>query len=191
MIHPREDKDARGYVTCYHLSRELTETLLTGYSAVSRLKVIRRWHVLEELEARAADPMLALRDPATMRALVVELGIAESSFGCSYIDSTGRKLPMFELTKREQLTSVLSPALPTARTAHRWMRQLRTHDPSLDHPKAPEDRIGRLGSEDTADAGEHHRFVTLAGLGAFSLPQIEEVNAQRELHGEGVSSVLS
>lgn len=48
LNHPREDKDARGYVTCYHLSRELTETLLTGYSAVSRLKVIRRWHELED-----------------------------------------------------------------------------------------------------------------------------------------------
>ena len=34
----------------YHLDRELTETLLTGYSAVLRRKVIARWR---ELEAKA------------------------------------------------------------------------------------------------------------------------------------------
>ena len=48
MDHPQEDKDARGYTTCYHLNRELTETLLTGYSASARLKVIRRSHNHEQ-----------------------------------------------------------------------------------------------------------------------------------------------
>jgi phage regulator Rha-like protein len=51
LNHPKEDKDARGYTTCFHLNRELTETLLTGYSATARLKVIRRWHELESLVA--------------------------------------------------------------------------------------------------------------------------------------------
>lgn len=37
----------------FHLDRELTETLLTGYSAVLRRKVIARWR---ELEAQAAAP---------------------------------------------------------------------------------------------------------------------------------------
>lgn len=37
--------------TEYMLDRELTDTLLTGYSAVARRKVIARWH---ELEAAAA-----------------------------------------------------------------------------------------------------------------------------------------
>jgi len=41
--------------TEYHLDRELTETLLTGYSAILRRKVIARWR---ELEARAAAPLL-------------------------------------------------------------------------------------------------------------------------------------
>ena len=53
LIHPQEDKDLRGYTTCFHLNRELTETLLTGYSASARLKVIRRWHELEEQVHRA------------------------------------------------------------------------------------------------------------------------------------------
>lgn len=38
----------------FHLDRELTDTLLTGYSAVMRRKVIARWR---ELEAKAAAPV--------------------------------------------------------------------------------------------------------------------------------------
>lgn len=39
----------------FHLNRELTDTLLTGYSIPLRRKVIARWH---ELEAKAAAPAL-------------------------------------------------------------------------------------------------------------------------------------
>lgn len=55
LNHVREDKDARGYTAMFHLNRELTDTLLTGYSIPLRRKVIARWH---ELEAKAAAPAL-------------------------------------------------------------------------------------------------------------------------------------
>lgn len=58
--------------TEYLLDRELTETLLTGYSAVLRRKVIARWR---ELEGNADNPMLALGNPATLR--LVLLGYTE------------------------------------------------------------------------------------------------------------------
>lgn len=45
--------------TEFALDRELTETLLTGYSAVLRRKVIARWR---ELEAMAASPVTSLPD---------------------------------------------------------------------------------------------------------------------------------
>ncbi|WP_431699871.1 Rha family transcriptional regulator [Pseudomonas sp. BR20] len=48
VSHVREDLDTRGYTSNFHLDRELTELLLTGYSIPLRLKVIRR---LNELEA--------------------------------------------------------------------------------------------------------------------------------------------
>lgn len=48
LDHPQESTDSRGYTTCFYLNRELTETLLTGYSASARLKVIRRWHDHEQ-----------------------------------------------------------------------------------------------------------------------------------------------
>lgn len=46
--------------TEYHLDRELTDTLLTGYSAVLRRKVIVRWR---ELEAAALEAPAAARLP--------------------------------------------------------------------------------------------------------------------------------
>lgn len=65
LSHPREDKDARGYTTCFHLNRELTDTLLTGYSAAARLKVVRRWHELEAKSLAAlpdfSNPVAAAR----------------------------------------------------------------------------------------------------------------------------------
>ncbi|MDD0837923.1 Rha family transcriptional regulator [Curvibacter sp. HBC61] len=61
LDHPQEDKDARGYTTCFHLNRELTDTLLTGYSIVARNKVIRRWH---ELETKAKQDQFLTLPPA-------------------------------------------------------------------------------------------------------------------------------
>lgn len=52
LSHVREDKDARDYTENFHLDRELTETLITGYSIPLRNKVIKRLH---ELEKRAAQ----------------------------------------------------------------------------------------------------------------------------------------
>ena len=58
LEHVREDQDGRGYTTAFHLGRELTYTLLAGYSVVLRRRVIARW---QELEA-AQGPQL----PKTM-----------------------------------------------------------------------------------------------------------------------------
>lgn len=46
--HVREDRDGRGYTTCFYLDKELTETLVTGYSIPLRHKVIKRLHELEQ-----------------------------------------------------------------------------------------------------------------------------------------------
>lgn len=53
----------------YHLDRELTETLLLGYSAPLRRKVLAR---LRELEGVVANPAAALSDPSTLRHLLLE-----------------------------------------------------------------------------------------------------------------------
>lgn len=46
--HVREERDGRGYIASIHLDRELTETLITGYSVVLRRRVIQRLHELEQ-----------------------------------------------------------------------------------------------------------------------------------------------
>jgi hypothetical protein len=54
------ETDARGYTSGFHLNRALTDCLLTGYSAVARMRVIKRWHELEKPSLPVIqDPMLA------------------------------------------------------------------------------------------------------------------------------------
>lgn len=43
--------DSRAYVQYYLLDRKHTDCLLTGYSAIARMKVIERWHELENKQA--------------------------------------------------------------------------------------------------------------------------------------------
>jgi len=52
-----EVKDGRGYTSKFMLGRELTETLITGYSAKLRMAVIKHWH---ELEAKQAAPAFSI-----------------------------------------------------------------------------------------------------------------------------------
>lgn len=53
--------------TEYMLTRELTDVLLTGYSAVLRRKVIARWRELEAAQPATID----LNDPASLRAALL------------------------------------------------------------------------------------------------------------------------
>jgi len=55
--YPDLERDSRGYIIVIHLNRELTDTLLTGYSAVARNKVIKRWHELEGKPAKQLSAM--------------------------------------------------------------------------------------------------------------------------------------
>lgn len=53
LDHVREDKDARGYTTCFHLPKSLTITLMAGYSVKMRHAVVKRW---QELEGEPSTP---------------------------------------------------------------------------------------------------------------------------------------
>jgi phage antirepressor YoqD-like protein len=56
---------------CYQLDYESTTLVLTGYDAVARMKVIKRWRELEQQITKPIDPMQVLNDPAAMRGLLL------------------------------------------------------------------------------------------------------------------------
>jgi len=88
--------------TKYILDRELTDTLLTGYSAIARRKVIARWR---ELEARAAAPVMALpqtlaqalrlaadqADQIEHQQAALAIAAPKAAFVDQYVQSTGLK----------------------------------------------------------------------------------------------------
>jgi len=82
-IHPQNGQTYQEFA----LNRELTETLLTGYSASARLKVIRRWHELEEQAQRAqhvipqslSEALRLAADLAEMKA-EADAALADGSF---------------------------------------------------------------------------------------------------------------
>ena len=71
-----EEKDARGYTACFHLDRELTQTLITGYSIPLRHKVIQR---LNELESGGGQQLAAIKDPqlAAMVTMLTQLDVVK------------------------------------------------------------------------------------------------------------------
>jgi len=85
--------------TEYALDRELTDVLLTGYSAILRRKVVARWRELEAVVAPAVPTSLsgALRLAAEQAELIerhqIELASAAPAveFVDRYVDSTGLK----------------------------------------------------------------------------------------------------
>lgn len=63
--------------------------------------------------------------------MLEDLGVAETKFGSSYIDSTGRSLPSFLLPKRETMILVSGYSVVLrARIGDRWME---LEEPSIAH----------------------------------------------------------
>ena len=99
--HVREDKDTRGYTAMFHLDRELTDTLLTGYSVPMRRKVVARWHELEAKTATAFEIpqtyaqalMLAAQQAEKIDQQKAQLQLAapKVAFVERYVEATGLK----------------------------------------------------------------------------------------------------
>lgn len=64
-----------GRVKAYHLDRDLTDCLLTGYNAKARMAVIKRWR---ELEAGRAIPSQVLSSEERRLVMITELSILDA-----------------------------------------------------------------------------------------------------------------
>lgn len=105
LSHVREDKDGRGYTINFHLDKELTETLLTGYSIPLRRKVVHRLHELEDsIQPRVIATLPDFSNPAAAaRAWAEQFELQQAAnqalaiaapkveFVDKYVESTGLK----------------------------------------------------------------------------------------------------
>lgn len=64
LDHVREDKDARSYTACFHLTKSLSMTLVAGYNVRLRKAIIDRWM---ELEAMVEQPRIPRTLPEALR----------------------------------------------------------------------------------------------------------------------------
>ena len=103
LNHVKEDKDARGYTAAFHLNKDLTLTLVAGYSAKLRLSIIRRW---QELEAKAAQPQ-----PVTLTQAEQDIRIAVLLADALNVAPSGR-ITMLGVALKHSAPHML-PALPT------------------------------------------------------------------------------
>lgn len=139
LDHVQEEKDSRGYTTVFRLGRELTYTLLTGYSVLLRRKVIARW---QELEAQAAPALpqtwaqalrLAAEQAEQLEQQQAQLALAapKVNFYDTVVERTGlmtasqvgQKLGMsaIKLNKRLEDLRVYSRNVKRARIFQQWV----------------------------------------------------------------------
>ena len=96
LDHVREDKDARGYTLAFHLDRELTYTLLTGYSIPLRRNVVARWHELEaqqgpKLPTTMAEALRLAADQAEQiekQQAALAIAAPKAAFVDQYVDAS-------------------------------------------------------------------------------------------------------
>jgi len=162
--------------TEYHLDRELTDTLLTGYSARLRRKVIARWHELEPSIGSAAPS-------ASPQKLVGELAIMEC-FTRMLRPSPSSQLAMLtHIAKSNSLDASFLPgyaidaasdatggsSMPTKPisdllTEHGIKYTARTYNQLLRDVGMLEERTRRTTSKRTPDGLKHFWAVTVKGL---------------------------
>ena len=96
LDHVQESFDARGYTAEFRLDKELTETLLTGYSIPLRRKVVARLHELERAPFAIPSTLsgalrLAAEQAEVIEAQTIQLALAapKAAFVDQYVEATG------------------------------------------------------------------------------------------------------
>lgn len=143
-----ELKDPRGYTSEFMLDRELTETLITGYSVVLRNRVIKRLRELESGQAQTlsipnfADPAAAARAWAeqyearlTAEKTKAEIGSRREATAMNTASQAVKKVNALEqeLDKAKQYCSVKRMTMIHHGQPFDW-RALKTASAEMDRP---------------------------------------------------------
>ena len=162
----------------YALDRELTETLLTGYSAKLRRKVIARWHELEEKPSHniptslSAALRLAADQSEQIEAQQAQLAIAapKVAFVDRYVESVGLRgfRKVCKLLGANE--SRFSEFLINKKIMYRLGSKLMPHSPHMD--------AGRFVVK-TGTSEEGHAFNTAK----FTAKGVEWVAGLWAVHG--------
>ena len=121
MGHLKEDHDARGYTSAFHLDRTLTDILLTGYSIPLRAKVIKRWHELEVKQIKPTIPQTYAQALLEAGRLALELELKEKELEVAkqkveFVDK------FVERGTNRNVTSVAKELGVTAIKLGKWLR---------------------------------------------------------------------
>ena len=119
----KEEKDSRGYTACFHLDRELTMTLITGYSIALRHKVIQRWQELEQSKNTPALPNF--EDPAEA-AIAWALQYKEKQLALQQLEVAKPKVEFVDKYvdrgNLRKITDVAKELGVSSRTLCKWLR---------------------------------------------------------------------
>lgn len=126
MDYPKEDKDNRGYTSCFHLNKELSITLVAGYNTSMRLAIVRRW---QELEAKEKQNVLMLpnfTDPAEA-AMAWALQYKEKQIALQQLEVAKPKAEFVdkyvERGSLKILTDVAKELGVSGKTLGKWLRE--------------------------------------------------------------------
>lgn len=117
------ERDARGYVAGFSLDKTHTMTLISGYNVMLRHSIIGRWQELEAQAAVVRDPMEVLRDPVSMRTLL--LGYTEKVIELeSQLAEAAPKVDGFDRIARSDGSLCLTDAAKTLQVQPRRLTQI-------------------------------------------------------------------
>lgn len=125
LSHVKEDKDNRGYTSCFHLNKELSLTLVAGYNTKMRLAIIRRWQELEEQQGKNTLALPNFEDPAEA-AIAWALQYKEKQLALQQLEVAKPKVEFVDKYvdrgNLRKITDVAKELGVSSRTLCKWLR---------------------------------------------------------------------
>lgn len=182
LDHVREEKDARGYTSAFHLNKELTLTLVAGYDAKLRLAIIKRWQELEAKATPTAPTLTQAEQDIRLAILLADaLNVAPSGritmLGVALKHSAPHMLPALPSYAIDAPPSVLVSGNGSSMVTASATELLKRHGVPMSTAKF---------NDLLADAGMLNRCQRTSSRGTFK--HFWAVTAQGERYGKNITS---